>query len=110
MRARDRMKSAGVFGPDQLAAIESVFGDFMDGLAPEHRSVAVRYRIACAMLARAAEMATIGYKELNESGVFVVPGFAKISVVKNQRPKREAALIRLRKSRWNLRRNRRAKR
>jgi DNA-binding protein HU-beta len=27
------------------------------------------------------QMATIGYKELNESGEFVVPGFAKISVV-----------------------------
>jgi DNA-binding protein HU-beta len=81
MRARDRMKSARVFGPDQLAAIESVFDDSMDGLAPEQRSVAVRYRIACAMLARAAEMATVGYKELNESGEFVVPGFAKISVV-----------------------------
>lgn len=26
-------------------------------------------------------MATVGYKELNESGEFVIPGFAKISVV-----------------------------
>jgi len=27
------------------------------------------------------EMATVGYKELNESGEFVIPGFAKMSVV-----------------------------
>jgi DNA-binding protein HU-beta len=27
------------------------------------------------------QMATVGYKELNESGEFVIPGFAKISVV-----------------------------
>jgi DNA-binding protein HU-beta len=26
-------------------------------------------------------MATVGYKELNESGEFVIPGFAKMSVV-----------------------------
>ena len=26
-------------------------------------------------------MATVGYKELNESGEFVIPGFAKLSVV-----------------------------
>lgn len=26
-------------------------------------------------------MATVGYKELNEAGEFVIPGFAKISVV-----------------------------
>jgi DNA-binding protein HU-beta len=27
-------------------------------------------------------MATVGYKELNESGEFVIPGFAKFAVVK----------------------------
>src|ERR1700720_46228 len=27
------------------------------------------------------QMATVGYKELNESGEFVIPGFAKMSVV-----------------------------
>jgi DNA-binding protein HU-beta len=27
------------------------------------------------------QMATVGYKELNESGEFVVPGFVKMSVV-----------------------------
>ena len=27
------------------------------------------------------QMATVGYKELNESGDFVIPGFVKISVV-----------------------------
>jgi DNA-binding protein HU-beta len=27
-------------------------------------------------------MATVGYKELNESGEFTIPGFAKFSVVK----------------------------
>lgn len=27
------------------------------------------------------EMATVGYRELNESGEFVVPGFVKMSVV-----------------------------
>jgi DNA-binding protein HU-beta len=27
-------------------------------------------------------MATVGYKQLNESGEFVIPGFAKMSVVK----------------------------
>ncbi len=27
-------------------------------------------------------MAIVGYKELNESGEFVIPGFAKLSVVK----------------------------
>ena len=33
-------------------------------------------------------MATVGYKELNESGEFVIPGFAKMSVV--HRPATEA--------------------
>jgi DNA-binding protein HU-beta len=28
------------------------------------------------------ELVTVGYKELNDEGVFVVPGFAKLSVVK----------------------------
>ena len=28
------------------------------------------------------QMATVGYKELNESGEFVIPGFVKMSVVK----------------------------
>jgi nucleoid DNA-binding protein len=27
------------------------------------------------------QMATVGYKELNESGEFVIPGFVKMSVV-----------------------------
>ncbi len=27
------------------------------------------------------QMATVGYKELNESGEFVIPGFVKLSVV-----------------------------
>jgi nucleoid DNA-binding protein len=30
---------------------------------------------------RHRQMATVGYKELNESGEFVIPGFAKMSVV-----------------------------
>jgi DNA-binding protein HU-beta len=33
-------------------------------------------------------MAAVGYKELNESGEFVIPGFAKMSVV--NKPAREA--------------------
>jgi nucleoid DNA-binding protein len=35
-------------------------------------------------------MATVGYKELNESGEFVIPGFAKISVV--NKPATEARM------------------
>jgi DNA-binding protein HU-beta len=33
-------------------------------------------------------MAVVGYKELNESGEFVIPGFARLSVV--NKPAREA--------------------
>ncbi|PPQ20578.1 DNA-binding protein [Bradyrhizobium sp. AC87j1] len=35
-------------------------------------------------------MATVGYKELNESGEFVIPGFAKMSVV--NKPATEARM------------------
>jgi DNA-binding protein HU-beta len=35
------------------------------------------------------QMATVGYKELNESGEFVIPGFAKMSVV--NKPATEAS-------------------
>ena len=31
------------------------------------------------------QMATVGYKELNESGEFVIPGFVKMSVVNKAR-------------------------
>src|ERR1700727_645559 len=30
------------------------------------------------------QMVTVGYKELNETGEFVIPGFAKMSVVNNR--------------------------
>jgi DNA-binding protein HU-beta len=35
-------------------------------------------------------MATVGYRELNESGEFVIPGFAKMSVV--NKPPTEARI------------------
>ena len=35
-------------------------------------------------------MATVGYKELNESGEFVIPGFVKMSVV--NKPATEARM------------------
>ena len=48
------------------------------------------------------QMATVGYKELNESGEFVIPGFAKMSVV--NKPATEArSYILSRKSQWSSR-------
>src|SRR5882757_824287 len=40
------------------------------------------------------QMATVGYKELNESGEFVIPGFVKMSVV--NKPATEARSVSIR--------------
>lgn len=47
------------------------------------------------------EMATVGYRELNESGEFVVPGFVKMSVVNKPATEARSGINPLRKSRWN---------
>ena len=39
-------------------------------------------------------MATVGYRELNESGEFVIPGFVKMSVV--NKPATEAGCLQVR--------------
>jgi nucleoid DNA-binding protein len=54
-------------------------------------------------------MATVGYKELNDSGEFVVPGFVKISVVNKPATEARSGVNPLRKSRWNLQQNQPAK-
>lgn len=33
------------------------------------------------------QMATVGYKELNESGEFVIPGFVKLSIMNSPTPR-----------------------
>jgi DNA-binding protein HU-beta len=51
-------------------------------------------------------MATVGYKELNESGEFVIPGFVKMSVVNKPATEARSGFHPFTKSRWNLQRNR----
>jgi nucleoid DNA-binding protein len=46
------------------------------------------------------QMVTVGYKELNETGEFVIPGFAKMSIV--NKPATEARSG-VKKSRWSSR-------
>jgi nucleoid DNA-binding protein len=46
-------------------------------------------------------MATIGYKELNESGEFVIPGFAKMSVVNKPATEARSGINPFTKSQWN---------
>ena len=46
-------------------------------------------------------MATVGYKELNESGEFVIPGFAKMSVVNKPATEARSGEILSRKSLWS---------
>jgi DNA-binding protein HU-beta len=55
-------------------------------------------------------MATVGYKELNQSGEFVIPGFVKMSVVDKPATEARKGFHPLRKSRWNLQPSQPAKR
>jgi hypothetical protein len=49
------------------------------------------------------QMATVGYKELNESGEFFMPGFAKMSIVNKPATEARSGVNPLRKSLWSSR-------
>ena len=49
------------------------------------------------------QMATVGYKELNKSGEFVIPGFVKMSAVNKAATEARSGVNPSRKSLWSSR-------
>ncbi len=62
--------------------------ELIQKIAAEHSNNMTRKDVKAVI----ESLATIGYKELNKSGVFLVPGFAKFVVVKKPATKQRSGI------------------
>ena len=62
--------------------------ELIQKIAAEHPNDMTRKSVKAVM----ESLATIGYKELNKSGAFVVPGFAKFVVIKKPATKERSGI------------------
>jgi DNA-binding protein HU-beta len=62
--------------------------ELIQKIAAEHPNEMTRKNVKAVM----ESLATIGYKELNKSGAFVVPGFAKFVVIKKPATKERSGI------------------